>query len=312
MTTYAIKDWDQTFENRLSRRLDTLRYVSITNKQDSGAFVQLMRTPSGIIAYGVFIALVQIGSKCPERGKLTDDKGDWTPARFAKRFGTPVKVVETAFDMLMSAEIGWLVDAATVQSAHTARTPSAQDAHTERTSGAHRAQPMGGGIVVEGTVPYGKVLKGKVRETRPKTGAAPPLVLPVVLDTAEFRSAWDDYEANRKEAGHSKLTTRGREIKLKELADWGHDVAVQSIRESIANGWQGIFKPKGNVNGQSRTGIGRGDAAAAAAERRAAKAAREYPEPDLELPVISFGAHSRPDDSVWPPAPAPRSAIRPA
>jgi hypothetical protein len=139
-----------------------------------------------------------------------------------------------------------------------------------------------------------------------KTGAATPLVLPAVLDTAEFRSAWDDYEANRKEAGHSKLTTRGREIKLKELADWGHDVAVQSIRESIANGWQGIFKPKGNVNDQHRNG-NRGYAASDATERRAAKAAREFPEPDLELPVFVFGGDKRADDSQRPPAPAPRS-----
>jgi hypothetical protein len=149
---------------------------------------------------------------------------------------------------------------------------------------------MGGGIVVEGTVPYGKVLKGKVRESRPKADAATPLVLPAVLDTAEFRSAWDDYEANRKEAGHSKLTTRGREIKLKELADWGHDVAVQSIRESIANGWQGIFKPKDKNNGRSNerhSGSGHqasgrtGDRAArtTAAEERAK---REFPEPPIE------------------------------
>jgi hypothetical protein len=143
-------------------------------------------------------------------------------------------------------------------------------------------------------------------KTKPKTGAATPLVLPAVLDTAEFRSAWDDYEANRKEAGHSKLTTRGREIKLKELADWGHDVAVQSIRESIANGWQGIFKPKGNVNDQHRNG-NRGYAASDATERRAAKAAREFPEPDLELPVFVFGGDKRADDSQRPTAPAPRS-----
>jgi hypothetical protein len=205
MTTYAIKDWDQTFENRLSRRLDTLRYVSITNKQDSGAFVQLMRTPSGIIAYGVFIALVQIGSKCPERGTLTDDKGDWTPARFAKRFGTPAKVVETAFDLLMSAEIGWLVDAKTVQPAHTARTPRAQDAHTERTPGAQGAQPTGGGIVE-----YGNVRDGIVRErARAQELDNVPGAVPMPGDVPEFKPIAD---AHPKAAGWRKSVDAMREV----------------------------------------------------------------------------------------------------
>ena len=130
----------------------------------------------------------------------------------------------------------------------------------------------------------------KREEPKPKTGAAPPLVLPAVLDTPEFRAAWLDYEANRKEAGHAKLTTRGREAKFKDLADWGHDVAVQSIRESIANGWQGIFKPKGNANGRSNqrdsgagqqatNGTGHRAPRPTAAEERAK---REFPEPPID------------------------------
>jgi hypothetical protein len=240
MTTYAIKDWDQTFENRLSRRLETLRYVSITNKQDADAFVQLMRTPSGIIAYGIFIALVQIGSKCPERGKLTDDKGDWTPARFARRFGTPAKVVETAFDLLMSPEIGWLVDANTVQSAHANRTPSAHDAHTARTSSAQQAQPTEGGTVV-----YGKVRESKVRETR-KTAATPLGVFPKALDTPAFREAWADWKDDRKANRRKPLTPKGEAIKLAELASWGEADAIAGIKASIGNGWQGIFRPGGS------------------------------------------------------------------
>ena len=149
--------------------------------------------------------------------------------------------------------------------------------------------------------------KEKREEPKPKTGAAPPLFLPAVLDTPEFRAAWLDYEANRKEAGHAKLTTRGREAKFKDLADWGHDVAVQSIRESIANGWQGIFKPKGNANGNGSRN--RPSAYSEAADRRAAKAAREFPEPDLELPVFVFGGDKRPDDPQRPSSPAPRSQV---
>lgn len=142
-------------------------------------------------------------------------------------------------------------------------------------------------------------------ETKPKTGAASPLVLPGVLDTAEFRSAWHDYENHRKASKHSKLTAQGQELKFREMAEWGHDIAVKAIRESIANGYQGIFKTKGNANGSGHRN--RPDSHSEAADRRAAKAAREFPEPDLELPVFVFGGDKRADDSQRPTAPAPRS-----
>jgi hypothetical protein len=77
-----------------------------------------------------------------------------------------------------------------------------------------------------------------------KTGAAPPLgVFPDVLDTPEFRAAWAEYEANRREIGYAKLTPRGQSKKFKDFVEWGHDAAIQSINESIANGWTGLFRP---------------------------------------------------------------------
>ena len=34
------------------------------------------------------------------------------------------------------------------------------------------------------------------------------------------------------------------QTKLSELAEWGHDTAIEAIRQTIGNGWQGIFPPK--------------------------------------------------------------------
>jgi len=147
MTTYAIKDWNEVFETNITRRLSSLRYVAFPTRQDSSAFVQLMRSANGIIAYGLFMALVQIAARCPRRGVLEDDRGDWTPARIAKRYGTPIKVVQGAIEMLTSAEIGWLVN---VESARVESTQDVRDARAERAQGVHdaRAERAQGAVVV--------------------------------------------------------------------------------------------------------------------------------------------------------------------
>ena len=35
-----------------------------------------------------------------------------------------------------------------------------------------------------------------------------------------------------------------RDLQLAKLSKFGHDGAIKSIHESIANGWQGLFEPK--------------------------------------------------------------------
>ena len=88
MTTYRIKDWHDTFENHDSRKIKgALKWVQFPCRQDSTAFVKLSRTTQGTAAIGVFGVLVQLAARCPERGLLEDDKGPWTPERYADRFG---------------------------------------------------------------------------------------------------------------------------------------------------------------------------------------------------------------------------------
>jgi hypothetical protein len=62
-----------------------------------------------------------------------------------------------------------------------------------------------------------------------------------------------------------------------------------------------------NSNANGNRNRNRPDSHSEAADRRAAKAAREFPEPDLELPVFVFGGDKRADDSQRPSASAPRS-----
>lgn len=81
-----------------------------------------------------------------------------------------------------------------------------------------------------------------------KENPLPPF--PSNLDTPEFRAAWSELLAYRKERKLSSYQNRTVAARLKEMSEWGHDAAIESIRQTIANSYQGVFKPKGNEQGQ--------------------------------------------------------------
>jgi hypothetical protein len=68
---------------------------------------------------------------------------------------------------------------------------------------------------------------------------------------------------------------------MKKFAQWGEERAINAMRNSIANGWRGLFE---ETKGGTHAGSGRNPESAD--ERRRAKAAREYPEPDLGPPML--------------------------
>lgn len=72
------------------------------------------------------------------------------------------------------------------------------------------------------------------------------LTIPSELDTPEFQAAWElllQYRIDRK-------LPRYRPVSIIAMWDkfvkWGgSDVAVAAIQQTISNGWQGVFEPKG-------------------------------------------------------------------
>ena len=66
---------------------------------------------------------------------------------------------------------------------------------------------------------------------------------PTALDTPEFFAAWQEYEQYRQESNLRSLKPRSVQTQWKRMASWGSDVAIEAIRRTIANGWQGIFPP---------------------------------------------------------------------
>jgi hypothetical protein len=90
--------------------------------------------------------------------------------------------------------------------------------------------------------------EGKGRETEGKgnnvAADAAVVLVPQNLDTPSFRSAWAEWVAYRQErklAAYKPATIRAQFAKL---AEWGEGAAVEAIRESIRQNWQGIFEPR--------------------------------------------------------------------
>lgn len=68
--------------------------------------------------------------------------------------------------------------------------------------------------------------------------------LPPVLQTSAFKAAWSDFTRYRKEAKLRPLKPRSVVAQWQTLSDWGEPVAIERIRETIRQGWQGIHPPK--------------------------------------------------------------------
>ena len=88
------------------------------------------------------------------------------------------------------------------------------------------------------------------------------VTLPAELETEAFRAAWADWLAYRRECKVSPYKPRALAAQLATLAEWGQDVAIESIRQSIRQQWRGLFEPKtsfGSAQGVSAESKKRSD-----------------------------------------------------
>jgi len=76
--------------------------------------------------------------------------------------------------------------------------------------------------------------------------------IPDQLNTEQFLQAWSDWLTHRTQK-KKPLTELQAKKKLAELAEMGSERATAAINHSIGQGWQGIFEPKANQNGQQQS-----------------------------------------------------------
>jgi len=83
---------------------------------------------------------------------------------------------------------------------------------------------------------------GSEAETKPDASAP--------FSSPEFKTAWREWEQHRREI-RKKLTPTTRRRQLEQLGAMSEADAIQSIRQSVANGWTGLFEPKGKASSKS-------------------------------------------------------------
>lgn len=97
----------------------------------------------------------------------------------------------------------------------------------------------------EAPVPVALSLRLDQPPTTDKKFNAAEASIPSTIDSPEFRAAWADWCQYRRESGHT-MKSRTAHAQLAEMADWGKVESIAAIRQSIRQGWRGVFKPDAN------------------------------------------------------------------
>ena len=107
-STYCIRNWSEVFENSQSRQYQRLRWTPLPNKHDGKSYRRLISMADGPALYGAWVLLVQVASKCPQRGVLADQDGPLDAEDLSLKTGCPAEVFAKAFEILTSPKIAWL------------------------------------------------------------------------------------------------------------------------------------------------------------------------------------------------------------
>lgn len=108
-TLYKIRNWDKHFEDSSSRKLKKLSWAPIPNKHDGKGYRRLIASKNGPAIYGAWILIVQVASKCPERGTLSDEDGPLDASDLEVKTGVPAALFTQTLELLASQRIGWIV-----------------------------------------------------------------------------------------------------------------------------------------------------------------------------------------------------------
>jgi hypothetical protein len=105
---YRIRNWKRIFEKAQTREVHRTSWVAVPNSFEGRGFRRLMSRPDGIAIYGAWVLIVEIASKCPDRGELVRDGTPLTCEDLALMTGGQVEAFRTAIEVLSQPEIGWI------------------------------------------------------------------------------------------------------------------------------------------------------------------------------------------------------------
>lgn len=136
---YSVRNWDAYYENSESRKIKHCRYVLTPNKHDGRGYGRMMAHPEGERLFAAWNAIIQVASKCQERGVLKDQDGPLTASDLSFKTRLKVETFELALKFFSDASMGWL-SAEPVNSEQISLFPGRSGDHPE-TSGRHPGIP---------------------------------------------------------------------------------------------------------------------------------------------------------------------------
>jgi hypothetical protein len=106
--TLRVKGWGSLYENHRSRALQKLEFVLVPNRMDTDGYTTLLDHPNGPAHLGAWLAILQIASRCKERGVLANSDGRPHDARSLSRISRiPAAIFEEVIPRLVN-EVQWL------------------------------------------------------------------------------------------------------------------------------------------------------------------------------------------------------------
>lgn len=227
-TLFEIRDWDSLFENHASRKLKGLGWVPIPNGHDSLAYCRMMARKDGPEIFAAWILIVQLASRCSDRGTLASSDGrPYCPEEMATKTRGPERIFSLALPYL--CQVGWM----------NSEPPLAESAGIAADSAGTAADPAGTAADSAGIAAANRKEKKRIEKKTPN-----PLegVFPENLTSDRFKMSWDEWIAHRVEIKKPLKPTQIAK-QLKRLADLGEVGAIQALEHTIENGWQGIRRP---------------------------------------------------------------------
>ena len=201
-----------------------------------------------IAARGLWIEMMCIAHECEIYGKLGQNGRGFSHKTLGKLVGLPPQTCKKLLAELETNKVFRRDEAGIIFSKRMIKDEYIRNTRSD--AGSRGGNPLLLGNLVK--------QNGKQKPTPSSSSSSSntereeEIEFPANLQTSQFRQAWGGFLDYRK-AGHLKLLQPASiKAQLKKLSEMGHDIAVEAINQSIANGWQGIFPPKGQKPMEAR------------------------------------------------------------
>jgi hypothetical protein len=227
MKLYRIKNWEELYENHMTRKLVRLNWVPIPNKHDGLTFRRITKNAKACDILCAFILMVQLASKTmpkERRGYLERNGIPLSPDDMGDSTGFSGDCFKTAIEFFLENGSDWIEEINVKSPDVSGESPDASGfpPAERKKEGNERIEENG---------------KKEEKETR--------AFIHLPFNSKEFVEAWDEWREYHKERG-TKLThlTIGKQLTL--LSHHTEIQAIEIINTAIQNGWTGLHEKKKN------------------------------------------------------------------